>query len=44
MSFGRSLFQGESFIAEAYDDKKVVRVYDPKVSNYNFGGESIYFQ
>lgn len=44
ISFGRSLLQGESFIAKAYDDNRVVRVYDPKVSDYNFGGESIYFQ
>jgi hypothetical protein len=44
MSFGRSLLQGESFTTEAYDDNKVVRIYDPKVSNYNFGGESIYWK
>jgi hypothetical protein len=35
------LIAGERRLAEPYDDNKVVRVYDPRVSNYKFAGEAV---
>src|SRR3974390_1687941 len=35
------LIAGEGRLREPYDDNKVVRVYDPRVSNYKFAGEAV---
>lgn len=34
----------ESLEPEAYDDNKVVRVYDPRVASYDFSGADIYWK
>ena len=34
--FSQAVMAAEDFTVEAYDDNKVVRVYDRKISNYAF--------
>lgn len=41
---GNVLFSQEGNFSEAYDDNKVVRVYDRRVSNYDFAGISVYWK
>jgi hypothetical protein len=41
---GSVLMSEGRFITEAYDDNKVVRVYNQNVSDYNFSGEQVYWK
>ena len=43
-TFGNWLAPGRNYISEPYDDNKVVRVYDRKVSNYDFTGTGVYWK
>jgi Domain of unknown function (DUF362) len=40
-ALARELAAAERRLPEPYDDNKVVRVYDPRVADYQFGGQAI---
>ncbi|MCK9412034.1 MAG: DUF362 domain-containing protein [Prolixibacteraceae bacterium] len=41
---GSVLMSEDRYVSEAYDDNKVVRVYNQNVSDYNFSGEQVYWK